>query len=690
MKKILIIFSNIINMNYPYNYFITKKNISIEILKNNISTNIFKTNNISILKKYDSEIQLYIKKNNLSLKELENNLILKKLSEFYDLFLLKKQNIEYFFELMIEFKDIIDKNQNNILYFLAFNKIIESNYNENMFIINPISHKNFKLGFLDKNYIELNTSDNVKIALDILTQGDYINFTLPSIGPIYNYISDKNNYIDYINNIINNTDINLDINNLPLVNLKLYNNVLKNLLNISYDQLTNNYNYNYDLEINEMNEINEINKMNFNKYNHSVKNLVKRRIQGIQITLEEIYLINTNNKNKNKNKNKKVKNEFIIPYKVDKNQIKEMTKNDIDRIKDYNKLIENNNNIFIYVIEDIFKEDSTKIKKMENKNYKNVLSCYLFYIINILSKILYLYIDKVYIIIKDIIEIKYDIIKILNIKSAFEYISLLKQSILKFKKILLNNFYYMFLPSNFLEGNYGMKVNQYGCYIPESIFIRSNDYIMNKYPFNILITGIDKKIILKEDLIKEFFISINEKNDLYDKKFILEFGCNIFNEKIMSETFEILNNYYKLYQKYNGFNLFIISKIINYVQIDKNIPYELINEYLPFFINLNDPNIPKKIINVFKNNMIKTKDCYIKYYNLNLKLKEIKKTDINVFINKKNIFELSFNAQRTKTLSLIYICEKLIKNTKDKNYILNSIYKIKKEYENIIIKYLKK
>ena len=68
MKKILIIFSNIINMSYPYNYFITKKNISVEILKNNISTNIFKTNDISILKKYDSEIKLYIRKNNLNLK----------------------------------------------------------------------------------------------------------------------------------------------------------------------------------------------------------------------------------------------------------------------------------------------------------------------------------------------------------------------------------------------------------------------------------------------------------------------------------------------------------------------------------------------------------------------------------------------------------------------------------------------
>lgn len=671
-------------MDYPYNYFITKKNVSINILKKNIVTNIFKTNSISILKKYESNIQSYIKDNKLNLNELENNKILEKISNYYDIYILNKQNIEYFFKLFIEMKDIINENENNILYFLAFNKNKEYLYDENNYLINPISHKNFKLGFLNKNYIETNNylNDNVKLGFDILTQGDIINFSLPSIGPMYKYLSNNNNYFDFITYIINNKDIKLDITSkIPLTNLKLFNNINKCLLDISYKNITNNLSSNSDLEENLFNT-NTNNQSIFN--NQSIKNLIKRRIEGIQINLKDIFFtISSNNKKKDK-----LKSEFIIPYKIDKNEIKEMTKNEVDKIREYDKLVENNNNIFIYVIEDIFEEDHNKIKKLDNKNYKNVISCYLFYIINVLCKILNLYVDEINNILINVIKTKNNIVQILNIKSAFEYTSLLEKSVLKFKKILLNNFYRLFLPSGIEEGNYGMKVNDNGCYIPESNFVNSNDYIINKYPFHI--QNPSKNIILKEDLMKEFLICVPQKTDIYDNKFTLEYGGLFLNKEIRNQTIKILINYYKEYQKYNKFNLFIIDKIINYINVDKNIPYEVMNEYLPLFINMSDPSFTKKILNIFEMNMRKTIDYYIKITKINSKIKILKKTEIKSFMSKKEIYELTFNTLRTKTLCIIDICEKVIQNTKDKNNIINKMFEIKKKYEDILKKYLKK
>ena len=582
---------------------------------------------------------------------------------------------------------------------------MENNYlmNENnLSFNNPIPSKDSKLFLIKEkivtniynNDIKLNHSfinnekNNVKIILDILTQGEFINLSYPSLGIISNYISNNdNNYIDFINIIVNNKDINLDITSkIPLTSLNIDNKISELLLNIKYEEI------NYNPE--------NFNNLTENK--NSIKNLIKNLIKSISIDLQNIYFLKE--KNLNKSKTKKINPEFIIPYILDnkKNEIKNIERNDINKIKNFEDLINHNNTLFLYVVNNTFKLENKEdgIKNLNKKYYKDILACYIFYIINIVTKILKMYIDEIDILLKNISYSKGKGFGLLNIKSAFQYTTLLNKSFLNFKKILLNNFYQLFIPSNIISGNYGMKMNQYNCYLPESIFLNSNESIYEKYPFNnklIYVNNIQTQdVSIHKDLLKEFIASIKTRYDIYKKNVILEFGGSCFEEILIKKSIKILSDYYNILQKNNNFNIFIIDKIIDYFK-NKNIPYELIENIKNLestfssssLNNFERNNIEKKLLNKYEYNIEKSTNNYIKLISIRKKIEIAKNINVKNLYNLQDILFLSFRTYFVIVKCIEQITENSVSNTILKNKLLKKYNEIKKKYENMIYKYNK-
>ena len=648
------------NYSFLYNYFIIKKNISINNLENN--ENIFKIkidDEISILNKFRLDIENYIVHNKISnndLKIIEKFEILKYLSDNYFEKNILKGDIELFCEELLSFKYAI----------IIMNEKINSFFTEKISYTNPIKIKNkhlfLKNDLLKKNINMYENSEKIRVTLDILTEGGIINKTLPSLGTVKNFV----NFIDFL---VNNKKINENIlHKLAFNNLEIYKKISQCLLDISDNNL-----------------------YNFNK--NMIENMIENMIKNIDINFENIYYVN-----------KKINSLYIIPYYIDtkKNEINYIDKNELNKIKKYEDLIKHNNKLFLYVTNNIYvstKEES--IKNLDKKNYKNVLACYLFYIINIYTSILMKYVDSVDMLLKDILESKEDRFKILNIKSAFDYTSLLQKSILKFKYILFNNFLNLFRPSKFLAGNYGMKVDENKCYSPESIFWNSNEYIIDNYPFKDGSKYNDKNdaliININKDKLQKFITTIENKSDIYKSDFLLEFGGEVFDNETMEESINILKEYYKLLLLNNNFVLFIIEIIINYFKL-KNMPYNFIEDieiYKSIITNsrMNNnirSNIEKILIKKYELNIEKCVNNSIKYYDLKKKMNKSELIDLTKFYSKRDLYYLEYTIFYLKSKIIFLISDKYITDIKLKNYLLKKYTEIKKKYTSILKKKYKK
>jgi hypothetical protein len=688
-------------INYPYNYFETQENISVNKLS--YIPNVFNERIItkSILEDYKVDIDNYIKNNKLDLNSLKNFTILEHLSnDYFNKKLLNEKNVDLFSKLFIQSKYAIIENQNYINLFLRINKKINNKliqkYSEDKILYNPINSTNIDLDFLNKDIIINNINRNlyrddtnkIKILLDIMLHGNIINNTLPSIGLIKQSLSidtPKLNFCDFIYDILNIKDNENISNKIPLLSLDIGDKIGDLLLNIS-----NNFLYNINSD--------------------KIKDLIKNMIKGIKINLENIFFENT-----------KVKNQYIIPYDVEKNlktqknEIKHINKNKIDRIKNFNDLIYHNNKAIVFVLTEIYVEPESQnigLNNIEKPLFKEVLASFLFYIIRLIYDIYKEYINKIENIITDIAESRNKRFGFLNIIDTFEYIKLLNISLLKFKKILLNNFYNLFIPSKIDKFNYGFYLNENNLYVPQlnSVFLASSDKIYEEYPFNkcnsyssFSSNKIDNpfkldldKILLKKK-IGNFILNSKEKNDIYDNS-ILGIGIYAFDNKIMNYSNTILTKYYNLLYKNNSFVLFIINIILDNFNVKKCIPYELINDLnndqdiMKMSILSQDEyeNIEKKLINKYEFNNEKLTLYYLKVLTIRKNIKLSKKENLENMYKLEQISLLSFNIYVTKSLLIKNISEKMIVNIKLKNSLKEKFINIKKIYEKKIANFIKK
>ncbi len=661
-------------MSYPYDYFKTLKNISLEKLKKESDISyIFSYNKEeSLLNDYKLEINEYKKKFKNSDTIFD---ILKKLSDIFESN--KKGSLDKFFKALIIYKnDIINNNQNIKdfeLFFKKINNLKFNSYNKNLIINNPINFKNIEFKIVKKDYFNyINTYDNInreklKQNIDTLLLGSVINLTLPSVGLINNILSsNKYNYVDFINELVSYKNDNDKIEKIPLKKIYIGENIADRLLNLNLNKIGTNIEYNFN--------------------NENMKKLIISMIENIDIKLVDIFYVS-----------KKIKQEFIIPYKIEKYPTKEseivkMKKGDVEKINNFEKLVKSNNDILSYVCNELFNKSKEEgIKNLEKKNYKNVLACYLFYIINLIYSITKSYIDSIDEILKNIIDSKEKRFRILNIKDAFNYTSLLSKSLLNFNKVLFNNYYNLFIPSKISSGNYGMKIDdEYNCYIPESTFLGMNEIIYDEYPFSA--STYNNEIKVDNNKIINFISIFKSKNDLYSSTLKLEFGGLIYNYELLKQSIQSLLEYYKILEENNKFSIFIIDKLIDNFKNKQNIPLEFVEEYRNLITTNpnNDKDLEKKIVNKFDIQLKLSTDYFLRLTDVRNKIKKIKQADIHNLHILEEILQLDFIAYRGKALFLTIICEKLITNTKLKNSLLKIFSNKKEENMKIIQKYLNK
>jgi hypothetical protein len=669
-------------MIYLYDYFLTKKNISEKDLED--SVNLFQlasSNKTSLLHQYKDKIDEYIKENKIDISILNKhknrpNNILKNLSFYYNNIFIKENNIYLYFTYLVNYKALIEKNNLNIDSFNNVNNIYNkpflikydneavffNPYNDYSFYTNiSINTTNITKEFSNiKNYFKLNKNINkndivnkFKKTIDILTQGSIINVTLPSIGIIKNYFTNENDvsYVSFIKKLvkIKNSDENIS-DYIPLKYINL-GEIISNLL-FSNINLNNNLN------------------------SESKKKIFINVINNFTVDLDEIYYDNTKSINK---KLRKVKKEFIIPYKFDtvKNEILEYTSNDVDRIRNVKELIEKNNMIVEHVLKNIFEKKNNNIKVLDNKNYKNILMCYFFYIINLTYSICKLYLDKIDNFLIEIISSDDKRHGKLNIKTTFEFTSLLKKSLYQFKLLLLNNFYNLFIPSKISSGNYGMKINEFGCYIPESFILIQNDKFMQNFPFY----G-TTNIEINDIRLERFILKSENVYDIYDTKIKLEIGGYSDDFFIMKKSINLLEDYYKTLKNNNTFNIFIIDLLIENFK-NKKIPIESL-ENIKHIMNDTRSNkavFERKVLLNYDINLDKAYEYALNTIQLRNKMKETKKMNITNLLNTETIYLCTYNMYYLKSLGVINIVNNMSLEMDFKNVLLEKMIERKNDYE---------
>ena len=652
-----------IKLDFPSNAFKTKGNISLNDFIKSIPLKTNTNKKTTILENDKKEIKDFLKKNKVT-----NYKIIEKLNNSFKELLKNNSNIDNFFKELIFYKDITNKNIVFINLFLIvgdrFNNYSFENYNENLVYQNPIelnpdiflnkNNESFKINTVSSNY----NSKKLEIIQDILTKGTYINLSLPSIGVPSDYIHFINDELMKLNDhsIDKETDLS---KKLPLKKLKIGEKIA--------ELLFSNSNY------------------NFNKNLNKDKKLVQNLIEGISVTVEDIFYIQKlNNKKKDK-----IKSEFIISYTK---EFKQISKSDVDKIQNVNQLATHNNSLLISVLNGVFKfastDESEKIKQLDKKYYKEILASYLFYIINVVSSILSEYINKIDIILSNIIDSKEKRFGLLNIESAFNYTSLLKVSTLKFKRILLNNFYQLFIPNKIAEEYYGMKLTDTGTFVPEGLFINSNESIYENYPFTSSSTD---NVEVNIPTMRDFILSIKEKKDIYENG-LLEFGGFAFDNNDMKECIKNLSNYYRSFEKNDQFTLLVINFIINYFK-KNNFPYEIYEHLLDGRkISINKSlnaekekkNLERILLGKYESNLEKSTNNYMKLINIKRKVKNSRNVNINKMINNQILYELYFKIYFLMSKMIQIMTEKSTLESTLKNSLLKKYNDIKRKYEMII------
>lgn len=530
---------------FPYNYFKTEKIFTLKTLEISPAISVITTRDPkSIFSIYRDLIIKNIAENKLDDTTVDNNN--EKIEELSILFQningssnkVYFSNIYNFCKSMYDTKYLFLKEKKNYSKFSSLLRQLNINKNlftKNLRYENPIT---FNLNSnISLNRI-LNDYDNEeKNAIDNIILGNNINFSLPSIGPILSIYTPDPYKIDIstlIYTLITTDNVPFPPNYLEYVPL-FKQNITDTLSNILLQSDKENNLWNVKIG---------------NSTNNNTLKYIKRYFKSVSISLTDIFFDTAG-----------IKKKYFVPYKIEKNIISETSSipspaassassepaSKDDKIK---AVIDANNTIVNHVIQEM----SDNSNNLNKQNMKNILCSYLFFVINVFYDFYKKYIDKLNDVIVSLSVSKYK--NQLNIASGFKYIEKLNISLLNFKKILLNNFYELFLPSSIINNNYGMILNKDGFYVSASSFIASNDDISNNFPFK---QSISHSNIVNNKISLINFMFLNKSNtDIYDDK-LLELGGFSYNNIITRNAISILNDFFDIDKRKNNLNIFLLE-----------------------------------------------------------------------------------------------------------------------------------
>jgi hypothetical protein len=631
---------------FPYDCFIIEKIFTLKDL-NTSPIGVIKTlkapESIFKNRKYVDLITKFIADNKLDDSTInDNNEKIENLSASFEA--IKVSNKDYFKHIYNFCKSIYDtkylfiKEGRNYLKFSSLLRQININKNlftKNLRYENPVIYDDTlnPIKSLDDKLSEYDNDE--KTAIDNIILGNNINFSLPSIGPICSiYTPDL--YKCDISSLIY-TLITTDGPSYPpayLEHVPLFKqNIIETLSNIL-------------LQNNKENNLWNIKIGNSN--NNKTLKYIKTYFKSVSISTADIFF-----------DTKGIKTKYFIPYKqedqqkdkiVEASSIPQSTVVEPTVFHKIQALIDANNIIINYVKDQIDIHGSGYLNRAF---VKNILCCYVFYVINLFYDFYKKYIDKLNDVIINISLSKYG--KELNISNGFKYIERLNISLLNFKKILLNSFYELFLPSITINNNYGMILNKDGFYIPAGSFISSNDEIIQNFPFkqNIFYRNKD---VNKKSLIK--FILLNKSDtDYYDDKLILELGGFSYNNMVTRNSISILNDFFNVLKKKNSLNIYLLELLELFF---KEHSCDVLNSYLINIIDeINISKKDKKFEEYYKKNLFSSATYFIEVLKIDKKIKSKKNTIGDEEYKKRNIYLLtskilSFNSE---------ICKYLLRDT---------------------------
>mgnify|MGYP005991192689 CR=1 FL=1 len=487
--------------------------------------------------------------------------------------------IQNFFE---EFKNYNDINLFcSKLISLKFNlkekiNYIDKNTNtntNNKTYLNPLYELNIKNSIIQKNInnYTIGTSNNLKIQLDILYYGKYINYKLPSLGIIDNKFSNIKN---------NNNKININFLKDYFTSPSSYNLIKLPIFHLNISETITNILIDKSKHINNINKIKEIliNTLKNIETSINIENIIKDHSKKKSFTIKEDYIIPFIIKNTEP---------YLVPIKK-KSEIKiyKSKENYINQMKNIYELIK-------VCIEN----------KILDKNLYKLLALYLYLHIVIFYDLHKDYIDKLTNTLSKLKNSDDSYFNKLNFTDTFKYINDLSSSIFIMKKILLNNFYDLFLPTSIDNNMYGvLKNSETNVYEIDPKASLIGNKIIENYPlFN------------KEENMLNFIINFKQY-DLYNKKEKLEIGIFYYNNKYFSNAQNIYKNYLNQYSIIDKNNLIIINYIKKY--FEKCIIIEQIqlikNKYR--YLKKDDLNSEEKSIlenilfDFFKDNLNKSLD----------------------------------------------------------------------------------
>jgi hypothetical protein len=171
-------------------------------------------------------------------------------------------------------------------------------------------------------------------------------------------------------------------------------------------------------------------------------------------------------------------------------------------------------------------------KNLDLPNVKDVLALFVYFAITLFYDAYYQYLMKISAVLYEYNEdprFEGD-----DLQTGIKYIDEVIRSLKVYKKILLNNFYDLFLPSRLTKA-YGIKVDDNGYIVCASKLAVDNEFLMKKYPFQSFESS---KLAMDRDALQQvnhFLVGKQRAHDLYDPKETLYIGFYVPNEEKMKE-----------------------------------------------------------------------------------------------------------------------------------------------------------